>query len=151
MFVLELSSDLTNEIDVITGNTVTDVCSKILNYTNGVKYNKLIDYDVKFFDSKGDLVLAIPETALNYAIFGKDVDDVSNTIKEYSQDYWEMNHSTVEVIEFTNPSHKGEVIWDHEYTDLCGDSDVNISKNSNIDYDSDNHTNYESNILSMDN
>jgi len=61
-------------------------------------------------------MLIIPEPALKYAIFGKDTDNVSDSIKEYFKHYWDMHHEFVEVIVFTNPAREGEAIWDKKYT-----------------------------------
>jgi len=127
MYVYQVSSNVSDQVKVIIGNTVNDICGDIISYNND-ECDKTNDneYTVTFFNFKGEEVLTIPEDALKYAILGADSDDVSDNIKEYSQKYWEMNHSTIEIIGFTNPCHFGEVVWDAEYT-TDNELDYNLS------------------------
>jgi len=141
MYVYQVSSSDSDELKVITGKTVSDICGEILFYNNETNKNTNIDYDVTFFNFKGDEILTISEDALKYAIFGADSNDVSDNIKEYSQKYWEMNHTTIEIIGFNNPCHLGEVMWDPEYNEetdnsdddlVCDNSSENYNSNQNI-------------------
>ena len=143
MYVYQVSLNASNELDevkILTGNTVNDICGDIICY-NIDDSNKITDveYDVIFFNFKGEEVLIIPEDALKYAILGADSDDVSDNIKEYSQKYWEMNHLTIEIIQFNNPCHPGEVVWDAEYT-----SDNELEYNSSDDK----YEKFDNNIIS---
>jgi len=131
MYVFEISNVLTKQIDIITGKTTNDISGDILHYNNGVKYDDTVDYDVNFYNSKGDTVLTIPESSLKFAIMGEDDDtNITENMKEYSQKYWEMDHKKIQIIEFNNPSHAGEAIWDPDYNpelEIDNDSDDNFN------------------------
>ena len=144
MYVYQVSSSDSDELKVITGKTVSDICGEILFYNNESNKTTNVDYDVTFFNFKGEEVLSIPEDALKYAIFGADSNDVSDNVKEYSQKYWEMNHTTIEIIGFNNPCHLGEVMWDAEYCDESDDSDDDLV------CDNSSENNNTNNIITMD-
>jgi hypothetical protein len=132
MYVFDIANVITKQTDIITGKTINDISGEILHYDNGAKCDKTIDYTVNFYDSKGDIVLTIPESGLTFAIFGADEDtnsNISESMKEYSQKYWEMNHKKIQIIEFDNPSHPGEAIWDPDYN-----PELEIDQDSDEDY-----------------
>jgi hypothetical protein len=70
----------------------------------------------KFIDSNGNIIREMSEDGLYYAIYGENKND-NNTkiIKIESEHFWNMNHKLVNVIEFINPIHAGDGIWDEEY------------------------------------
>jgi hypothetical protein len=112
--VFELGSNYRNNNNSITGDTVIDICGKILTFTHEINYDNLIDYNVKFYNKKREIMLNISEAALKYAIFGQDINNnnyVSDSIIKYFENYWDMCHEFVTVIIFTNPAREGEAIW----------------------------------------
>jgi hypothetical protein len=134
MYSIEIENNLTDHIDVIKNKTLTGVCSEVICHNNGVIYDKTNEYIVNFIDSKGNTLLTITENALSFALFGteNEIDTISDDIKEYSQKYWEMDHNIIEVIEFNNPSHAGEVLWNVD------DDESDISESEHLSYESDN-------------
>jgi len=146
MYVYEVSYIPTREINTIIGKSISEICGEILYYNNGVKIdsNKNIAYNVNFLNYKGDLVLSIPESGLLYALFGEDINEtITDSMKEYSHKYWLMDQETIQVIEFNNPIHPGEAVWDREYYE--NNQEDNEDEIEQITYDDSDTSNEETN------
>jgi hypothetical protein len=119
MFVYESYDYKTEETDTITGKNVIELCATILSYSNN-KINNEIDteYTVSFIDGDDEEIVSISEAGLYFAITGTSItndDVITNKMKEDSEKFWEITHSNVKCIEFSNPLHFGRAIWDEEY------------------------------------
>jgi hypothetical protein len=147
MFVFKTTNYQTLEKDSITGKNVIEFCMEVLNYN----YQKNVDeinnnYTLKFLDENGNIICEISEDGFLYAIEGES-DDASDSIKDESQKFWEMTQSKVNSIEFNNPIHNGDGIWDEDYDEDSDNSD-NSDNEDNEDNDEDYEINKNINILS---
>ena len=123
MFVLKLTNYQTLEKDSITGKNVIEFCIEVLNYNNQKNIDEINNnYTIKFLDENGNIICEISEDGFLYAIEGES-DDTSDSIKDESQKFWEMAQSKVNSIEFNNPTHNGDGIWDEDYNEDSDDSD----------------------------
>ena len=134
MFVYKSTNYETMEKDSITGNNVIEFCIKVLNYDNQQIIDQYDDnnlnYNVKFIDIEGNIICEISEDGLKYAIEG-DIQTESEQMKEESQIFWEMNQSKVNSIEFNNPIHAGDGIWDVEYDEVSDDDEDEEDEDDN--------------------
>ena len=116
MYVYEVFYIPTKQIDTIAGKTITDICSEILNYNNGKILDtntNTNDYSVNFRDYKGNNILTIYESSLLFAILGNEITNpITDSIKEDSHKFWLMDSDEVHIIEFNNPLHPGEAVWE---------------------------------------
>ena len=152
MYVYEVFYIPTKQINTIAGKTVTDICSQILNYNNGkILDTNINDYNVNFRDYKGDIILSIPETSLLFAIIGDEIkNSITDRMKEDSHKFWLIDNEKVHIIEFNNPLHPGEAVWEvnendeeYMYNLSCSSSEYSyesqeseVETNQNIKYHS---------------
>jgi len=123
MFVFKTTNYQTLEKDSITGKNVIEFCVEVINYNNQKNVDEINnDYTIKFIDKNGNIICEISENGFLFAIEGES-DEASDSIKDESQKFWEMNQSNVNSIEFNNPIHSGDGIWDEDYQDNSDDSD----------------------------
>jgi len=123
MFVLKSTNYQTLEKDSITGKNVIEFCVEVLNYNNQKNIDEINNNNtIKFLDENGNIICEISEDGFLYAIEGES-DDASDSIKDESQKFWEMAQSKVNSIEFNNPIHSGDGIWDEDYNEDSDDSD----------------------------
>jgi len=119
MFVYESYDYKTEETDTITGKNVIELCAAILNYSNNkINNNSNTDYVVSFIDGDNEEIIEISESGLYFAITGSPLvenDVITEKMKEDSGKFWEITHSNVKFIEFSNPLHFGRAIWDEDY------------------------------------
>jgi hypothetical protein len=141
MFVFKTINYQTLETDSITGKNVIEFCVEVINYNNQKNVEEIKNYTLKFLDKEGNIICEISEDGFLYAIEGE-LDDASDSIKDESQKFWEMTQSKVNSIEFNNPIHSGDGIWDEDHNDDSDDSD-----NSDDEQDEE-ETNANLNILS---
>jgi hypothetical protein len=141
MFVFKTINYQTLETDSITGKNVIEFCVEVINYNNQKNVEEIKNYTLKFLDKEGNIICEISEDGFLYAIEGES-DDASDSIKDESQKFWEMTQSKVNSIEFNNPIHSGDGIWDEDHNDDSDDSD-----NSDDEQDEE-ETNANLNILS---
>lgn len=143
MFVLKSTNFQTLETDSITGKNIIEFCVEVINYNNQKNIEEINDnYTLKFLDKEGNIICEISEDGFLYAIEGES-EETSDSIKDESQKFWEMTQSNVNSIEFNNPIHSGDGIWDEDYQDDSDDSD-----NSEDEEEDDEEENVNVNILS---
>ena len=117
MFVFKTTNYQTLEKDSITGNNVIEFCVEVINYNNQKNVDEINNnYTIKFIDKNGNIICEISENGFLFAIEGES-DEATDSIKDESQKFWEMNQSNVNSIEFNNPIHNGDGIWDEDYQD----------------------------------
>jgi hypothetical protein len=137
MFVYESTNYESLEKDSITGKNVIEFCAKVLSYNNmkDITPSENNIYTVKFVDINGNILAEISEDGLIYAING-DVNSETDEVKEESQKFWELSHKNIISIEFNNPIHNGDGIWDEEYQeDEVNTDDEKDSIDSDEDYE----------------
>jgi hypothetical protein len=140
MFVFKTTNYQTLEKDSITGNNVIEFCVEVINYNNQKNVDEINNnYTIKFIDKNGNIICEISEIGFLFAIEGES-DEASDSIKDESQKFWEMNQSNVNSIEFNNPIHNGDGIWDEDYQDDSEDEEVD---------DEEEYENANINILSL--
>jgi hypothetical protein len=133
MFIYKSTNYQTLEKDSITGKNVIEFCVEVINYNNQKNIDEINNnYTIKFIDKNGNIICEISEDGFLFAIEGES-DKASDSIKDESQKFWEMNQSNVNSIEFNNPIHSGDGIWDEEYQDDSeDDSEDDEFENVNI-------------------
>ena len=151
MFIFESKNYQSLEKDSITGKNVIEFCAKVLDYNNQIDVNETdtTKYNIKFIDIDGNIMCEISEDAVVFAITGE-IDNETDAIKEESTKFWELSHKKVISIEFNNPIHKGDGIWDNEYhTDYVSDLDSDEDQEDHGDVsDDEEYTNeINSNVL----
>ena len=136
MFVYETYNPTKEITETITGNTVIEVCASILNYNNKIEDNTEDEYSVTFNDNDGNTIIEISEDGLYFAITGNSNkgEDITETMKNDSQKFWEITHSSVKFISFTNPIRMGDVEWDENYEESDDESndESEVISNTNI-------------------
>ena len=130
MFVYETINALDDKHEIITGKTLIEICENVIEYDNGTKDDKILDYTVTFMNFKGEIVLEIEEKYVYFALHGANGEKVNHEMAEASSDFWSMKHNEIEIIGFNNPCRFGEATWDSEYIE---DDDSNNSDDELID------------------
>jgi hypothetical protein len=132
MFVYETYNPTKEITETITGNTVIEVCASILNYNNKIEDSSDDEYTVTFNDNDGNTIIEISESGLYFAITGnsKNSEDITELMKDDSQKFWEMTHSLVKFISFTNPVRMGDAEWDENYEESEDESDNDYEETS---------------------
>lgn len=124
MYVYETYNPTKDETDTITAPNVIELCANILDYNNNIDDNTNNEYIVTFNDGEGNTIIEISEDGLYFAITGnaRNNSDITDSMKNDSQKFWEITHSTVKYINFTNPVRMGEAEWDENYEKSDDDS-----------------------------
>jgi hypothetical protein len=124
MYVYETYNPTKDETDTITAPNVIELCANILDYNNGIDDNTNDEYIVTFNDCDGNTIIEISEDGLYFAITGnaRNNSDITDSMKNDSQKFWEITHSNVKYINFTNPVRMGEAEWDENYEKSDDDS-----------------------------
>jgi len=140
MFVYDTYNPTKEITEKITGSNVIEVCASILNYNNMIEDNTNTEYTVTFNDNDGNTIIEISEAGLYFAITGNsnNGEDITETMKNDSQKFWEITHSNVKYINFANPVRMGDAEWDDNYeasedgSEDGSDSEYEVVSNSNI-------------------
>ena len=138
MYVFETYNPIKDETDVIASDNVVELCERILNYNNNIDDNTHNEHTVSFNDIDGNNIIVITEDGLYFAITGtiKNEGEITDTIKSDSQKFWEITHSNVKHISFTNPVRMGDAEWDEDYDESENDSDDSDESDSEYEYES---------------
>jgi hypothetical protein len=126
MFVYETINKLDEKHEIITAKTLIELCGSVLEYYNGAKDDKELDYTVTFMNSEGEIVLEITEKLLRFALHGANGESIISEMSDASSEFWSMKHNEIEIIAFNNPCRFGEAAWDSEYVeddDVSNDGD----------------------------
>jgi len=118
MFVYETINKLDEKHEIITAKTLIELCGSVLEYYNGAKDDKELDYTVTFMNSEGEIVIEITEKNLRFALHGANENEkVTDEMSDASSEFWNMKPNGIEIIAFNNPCRFGEATWDNEYTE----------------------------------
>jgi len=152
MFVYLKHNIVSNETNLITGKNVIELCANMLNYSNNTIEDDTDDYRVKFSDSDGKCIIEISESGLFFAIVGtpKNEDDpITDVMKHDSGLFWEITHANVKLIEFENPNHIGQAMWDEEYEAEDDSEDEADDELEDESEEEETNYNYENNNQSL--
>ena len=125
MFVYDIYNPNTSETNLITGSSVIELCANVLNYKIDCIEDDGGEYIVKFYDSNHKLIIEVTENGLYFAITGQTLinSEMTETIKNDSEKFWNIIHSNVKLIEFTNPIRFGDAEWDEDYEEDSDDEE----------------------------
>ena len=125
MFVYETYNPTKETTETIIGRNVIEVCASILNYNNKIEDSTDNEYTVTFNDNDGNTIIEISESGLYFAITGNSNkgENITEAMKNDSQKFWEITHSNVKFISFTNPVRMGDAEWDENYEESDNGSD----------------------------
>jgi hypothetical protein len=134
MYVYDIYNPNTSETNLITGSSVIELCANVLNYKIDCIENDDIEYTVKFSDSNHKLISEVSENGLHFAITGQTLNnsEMTENIKNDSEKFWNMIHSNVKLIEFTNPIRFGDAEWDEDYEEDSEEEDEEDTEDKNI-------------------
>jgi len=134
MYVYDIYNPNTSETNLITGSSVIELCANVLNYKIDCIENDDIEYTVKFSDSNNKLISEVSENGLHFAITGQTLNnsEMTENIKNDSEKFWNMIHSNVKLIEFTNPIRFGDAEWDEDYEEDSEEEDEEDTEDKNI-------------------
>jgi hypothetical protein len=125
MFVYDIYNPNTSETNLITGSSVIELCANVLNYKIDCIEDNGGEYIVKFYDSNHNLIIEVTENGLYFAITGQTLinSEITETIKNDSEKFWNIIHSNIKLIEFTNPIRFGDAEWDEDYKEDSEEED----------------------------
>ena len=134
MYVYDIYNPNTSETNLITGSSVIELCANVLNYKIDCIENDDVEYTVKFSDSNNKLISEVSENGLHFAITGQTLNnsEMTENIKNDSEKFWNMIHSNVKLIEFTNPIRFGDAEWDEDYEEDSEEEDEEDTEDKNI-------------------
>lgn len=136
MFIYETYNPIKEKTDSITAINVIELCASILDYNNNIEDNSDDEYTVTFNDNDGNTIIEISEDGLYFAITGnvKNNGDITESLKNDSQKFWEITHSLVKHINFTNPVRMGDAEWDDDYeeSEFEYDTEYEVMSNTNV-------------------
>jgi len=148
MFVFETTDYTQFKVVSITGKNVIEICASVIEFHNNSDKKSNKESLVKFITGDGSLLCEISENGLIYAISGDSGNETENqVINEESQKFWEMNHDDIISIEFANPIHNGDAIWDEDYKDEEEDDSEYDESDKSEDSDSDEDCETNNNIV----
>jgi hypothetical protein len=134
MYVYDIYDPNTSEINSITGSSVIELCANVLNYKIDCIKNDDDEYTVKFYNSNKKLIIEVTENGLYFAITGQTLNnsELTENIKNDSEKFWNIIHSNVKLIEFTNPIRFGDAEWDEDYEEDSDDEEEDNTNETNI-------------------